>query len=421
MKVSMKVLILAALLLTFAQSSFAGGMSGGGGEIIDDMHNPWFVENTKSVTYCIKIDTSSVSADPATIEMAVDTAISDWTHIFSEYQTHHPDTPLKLATQTWVKVDCGKPVDVAFQFGWGTLSPDQIADLSEEGHPQKYIAVAWRDSYDQTQLKGRGFVYVGSDFGPYAFSRGPDPVKLPWQHSGLIYLELIHELGHVFGLPHLSSRILDVNTRWVMSEWFPEVILGNWLWKDGYPTIESQSAGDTPLFDPILFQRCSLDQSDAQTKKILDWFEAPAGTACLNFLIDIQGTKVASLTVQAADKNAKPLLDVPIPIAIDSSNVTGMADIELYLNPKQTVFAPPTYNYLPYLPGPGGHSGEVMGTYISPSGMKRPLLVIFNSDAAFKIAVTDPATGSISELIDNLSFGAERSKTTNPRAFGATK
>jgi hypothetical protein len=418
MKISMKVLIL-AVLLTFAQSSFAGGMSGGGGEIIDDMHNPWFVENTKSVTYCVKTDTSSVSTDPATIETAVDTAIKDWTEIFSDYQTHHPDTPLKLGTQTWVKVDCNTPVDVAFQFGWGTLSSEQIMDLSGDSDPHKYIAVAWRTSYDETRLKGQGFVYIGSDFGPNAFLSGPDQVERPWQHSGLLYLELIHELGHVFGLPHLSSKILDFTSRWAMSEYFPEEVLGQWLWVTGFPTIESQSSGDTAFFDPTSFQKCGLDQGDDRAKKILAWFEAPTGTTCLGFQIAIQGSQVASLSIQATDKNVKPL-GAPIAITIDSSKVQGMPDIELYMNPKQTVFPPPTYNYLPYLPGPGSHSGEVMGRYPSPSGKNHPLLATFDNDGSLKIFASD-ASGNITELLDTLSFINSQRLRTNPRAFSATK
>lgn len=376
-----------------------GGMSGGGGgEIIDDFHNPWFVENTQAITYCIKIDQSSFSADSATIAKVVTNSIQQWNHEFTSYQARHTSTPLKLATQTWIAVDCSGPVDITFQFGWGTLDSKQIEELSDDGDPHKYIAVAWRTDYDQTQLKGKGYVFVGSDLGENAFDTGVDQIDRPWQYAGLLELEVLHELGHVFGLPHLSPKILGFTSRWLMSEAFPEVLLRQWLWPQGPPQLDDDSvSGAIDFFDPTNFQKC-FDVTTPQGKAIADWFGTPASTACLIFNLTINEAQVTSFNFQTVDTANH--IGTPVPIAIDQSSLTGLPDIELYLNPQQKVFPAPRASYLPYVAGPAGHSGQFTGHYKAPNGKSLAFLATFDVDYSLKIIVSDPTSGNIVELLD---------------------
>ena len=58
----MKKLIISLLSLFFSlffMNSYAfaygGGWTTGGGEIIEDSQNPWFIQNTKEIKYCVQI------------------------------------------------------------------------------------------------------------------------------------------------------------------------------------------------------------------------------------------------------------------------------------------------------------------------------------------------------------------------------
>ena len=200
-------------------SLLAGGWSSGGGELLKNSRNPWFLNNVKDVYYCIKIDEEKFGVSRQTVKETLLKAIEFWK---SEFQFSIPIGKSKLgeiqlASQTFKEVTCSNDIDIAFQFG--TLTQYQKKYLQD---PTKYGAITVRTSYSNKSLKGKGFVYVSPEKGPLAFN--PEGlIKKAWSLNNniLLYQTLVHELGHIFGIPHMGS-LGDL-----MSETFVESLLIN--------------------------------------------------------------------------------------------------------------------------------------------------------------------------------------------------
>lgn len=235
-----------ALLCGGTQAIAMGGWSSGGGQLIKDSHNPWFLNNTTHVNYCIEVDSENFGVSTEVIKTQIKRAISFWQKEFKYAILPAFDDfgPLKVASQTFKETKCDENTSLVFQFG--RLSDDQKAFLKR---PSQYAAIAVRTDYDETHLRGRGFIYVSPVEGPLAFGSGHIDKDI-WAYEGgnLLYLTLIHELGHVFGLPD-SGTLGDL-----MSENFVESIL---LSKQSVFTYEPQffslkNKTKTICPDPIL-------------------------------------------------------------------------------------------------------------------------------------------------------------------------
>ena len=190
-----------------AATGDGGGMSTGGGELILDNDNPWWLENTSQVSYCINVDADHFHLSRERIGAVVQQALAYWKTEFgnARYPTNTAGTAqgtAKIATQEFYEVACSNDTDMIFQFG--VLGDGQRARL---GDPRNFIAAAIRESYDKTQLRGRGFVYVAPDSGPDQ-PLSSTLVANPWAvaNGELLYRVVLHELGHVFGLEHNGGR-----------------------------------------------------------------------------------------------------------------------------------------------------------------------------------------------------------------------
>jgi hypothetical protein len=85
--------------------------------------------------------------------------------------------------------------------------------------PANFAAISVRTDYDQAQLRGEGFIYVSPVHGRLSF-RGAvgKPDLWSWGGGAKLYAILLHELGHVFGLPHMGAM------GELMSEGFGEIL-----------------------------------------------------------------------------------------------------------------------------------------------------------------------------------------------------
>lgn len=200
--------------VTFA----SGGWISGGGELLKNSHNPWFLNNTKDVYYCVKVNESDFGVSRKTIESKLVSAIKFWKAEFNYAIT--PEfkriSKLRIANQNFMQVSCNDlRVDIKFQFGF--LEKAQKEYLKDS---KKFAAVTVRTSYDEVNLKGKGFVYVSPSHGPLAYNQ-EGVVEEAWKSNDgdLLYLTLVHELGHIFGLPHIGTMGA------LMSEGFVEMIL----------------------------------------------------------------------------------------------------------------------------------------------------------------------------------------------------
>ncbi len=204
------------LSLLFNCTAFAGWTSGGG-EILKDAQNPWFMPyNTPVVKYCIEIDEKNFGATREQAKKAIDTALGFWKKQFQSVASAivTPEYKFILAQHQFNEVTCSDATDIKFQFG--TLDGAQFAYFKD---PTKMVASAVRTDYDTKQLRGRGFVYVSPDSGPLKI-QSTEVTANPWskKDGALLVPVLIHELGHVFGISHNPDIFL-------MKEDFPETLL----------------------------------------------------------------------------------------------------------------------------------------------------------------------------------------------------
>lgn len=189
---------------TTAQNTTDGTITSGGGYVYGLESNPWFIGNVTTVRYCIDMDEEHFGASRPQAEASIKRAVALWKsaltpEIFAETKKI---PQLTIGSQEFIQVDCAEgDIDVAFQLG--KLSQNQERML---GKPRRFIASTVQTSYDEENMHGRGFIYIAPESGPLR----PDADDLAadyWRANGNLILDmaLLHELGHVFGIPHSQS------------------------------------------------------------------------------------------------------------------------------------------------------------------------------------------------------------------------
>jgi hypothetical protein len=206
----MKKYILFFCLLSFPGLLCAGedegGWIGSGGELFRDAHNPWFLKNVSKVTYCVRVDSSSISAERGTILKIIEESFKFWQKEFGKQISILPeDGHYNLGSQEFELEDCQSSTDIRFLFGYGSLSAKEINFLKK---PKRYIGITVRTDYDQVELRGKGFIYISSDKGENAYDNTGHLIQEAWQHKKLIQYALIHELGHMYGIPHTGKGVM---------------------------------------------------------------------------------------------------------------------------------------------------------------------------------------------------------------------
>lgn len=172
----------------------AGAWVSGGGEVVGTTRNTWFLHNTPEVKYCLARTPDAFAPSDASVSEALHAAVRYWREEFS--QTTAPAFPeLKVATQTFTRVDCGRGEDLRIHLGG---LPDEAA--ARLGGVDRYLSLLVRTDYDAKTMRGRGFLYLAPDAGANAHSVLKSHGG--WSKSGLLKHALAHELGHLFGLQH---------------------------------------------------------------------------------------------------------------------------------------------------------------------------------------------------------------------------
>lgn len=195
-----------------------GGGISAGADLMRDGINPWWLQNTKEVKYCVEVDNATFTAPSEKIDLLIEKALQYWKVQFST-QTRNEKKPL-IATQNFSKAPC-PGASLKFKFGLSTLKQIEKAYVPE---PERTVGLSVRTEYDPVSLFGKGFIYIASDKLKDRKLGILNGIESPWRYDGLLFWMLVHELGHVFGVPHIATFPLS-GISGVMAHNFADILL----------------------------------------------------------------------------------------------------------------------------------------------------------------------------------------------------
>ena len=220
----MKSALVAIYILVSMTGYSVGGMDSGGGFTPSISQNPWFFENSRDIKYCINIDEQNFGVTIDTARNSVKRAIQYWESQLEKFNAwrDEPDVPfikmLPPLTFRYLQEEhlgiCQSTTDLIFQLGY--LTEDQQPYIP---NPKEVIAQAVLTDYDPEVLKGKGFIYISPEEGNLA----PEMSQFShWEQldGKLLTITLMHELGHVLGIPHLNNgpnkKLMSSRTPWIL-------------------------------------------------------------------------------------------------------------------------------------------------------------------------------------------------------------
>ncbi|OYZ24331.1 MAG: hypothetical protein B7Y39_01360 [Bdellovibrio sp. 28-41-41] len=380
-----KIIFLSFILSSLA---FAGGSwSSGGGGLLKDSRNPWFLNNISTVRYCIQIDEKNFGVSAEFADTQIQKSIAYWKKqfSFSITPTLTDFGPLKIATQTFNLVRCDdKLLDIKFQFG--VLDNEQFRYLQK---PNDFGAVSVRTDYVPSTMSAKGFIYVSPTQGSLAF-RGVGKKQDIWKQNegALLYLTLVHEMGHVFGLPHMG-KLGDI-----MSESYVEMILqapedANNLTGISSFFYELPDRMETLCLKNFMVQGRSFDM-----QTMLDnwrkFFDLNQTDSCLKIIFEHQAQQGFKNTkvIFYFGSSAATLREV----GYADVAVQGFAPVNYYLiwlPEGQTVFSKNDIQFnLPGIPGAALYSYTKTGTYESKSPLPKRSLIVQFTQGSGSISIT---------------------------------
>lgn len=206
---------LTAMSTTPQPASASGGTSSGGGNGYSNRGNPWFLENTRRVDYCIDMDEQAMGISLDRAADIVRGSLEYWKNSFalSAYKEYEPGEivpfgQVRIATQDFRQVPCSSELLLRFQLG-RLATPEQARLI---GPDHDLIGIAMRTAYDNVNMAGSGFIFITPQTGPLK-TRAAGFSSEAWSACDGCGLELAlrHELGHVFGVDHVGDDEMDWN------------------------------------------------------------------------------------------------------------------------------------------------------------------------------------------------------------------
>jgi hypothetical protein len=216
-------------------SEDGGGWVGGGGGTQTGENNPWYL-GLDSIPYCIEI-AGDFPLSRSEVEKTIQSAFDEWKDAFEHYEVQghvigsEPPMPnitsrfrtghfldgkrrSLLASGRYIG-SCSENTTGILRFQVGTL-PERVKEYlnTRNGY---IIGAAIRDSRPQDPFASGGIVWIAPQnfIGPVHTQSvmGADctPVFPDWSSKRRLFILLVHELGHVFGVPHDSMPVMSAH------------------------------------------------------------------------------------------------------------------------------------------------------------------------------------------------------------------
>lgn len=334
----MKSIFYISVLCGFFSTRIFAGWASGGGMIHKDELNPWFLENTKVVHFCIDIDEQNFGISTSEARGQIEWALKEWKSAFdvaedSYYEPHElePYDNIHVATQKFIEVSCSQ-LDVDLRFQLGTLTAEQI-NLFEK--PEDYIGIAFRTNYKLENMKGRGFVYLAPTKGTLK-PNNSDMMDDAWsQHNSLaLKLVLIHELGHVFGIAHTPNTVMDtlLPEMLITRDFLTKIDLEFAAYMTEYYSL-SRLFGYKETLD---IEGCG-DKNPIRDAEVFELGPRSHDTSCGRVVLSM-GTENPYLNIYYAESGNLTQMKLIASATLPNLDTRSQAALSIFLPPEQKVF-----------------------------------------------------------------------------------
>ncbi len=317
--------LLLPILLLISTEALALGWSSGGGELFLDASNPWFVRNTKSVSYCVRIDEANFGISEDRAAELVTSSFAYWTRFFA---TSSIWQNWGVAHQTFHRVNCNSLANADVTFLFGTLDPLLPQERKQLSTPERRIGIAVRTDYDLSTMRGRGFIYLSPQEGKLALKHGIGKIDRPWsyENGALVNLVLTHELGHVFGYRHDS-------TLFPMGERFTDDLLDPIYARAYAPISRALESGKVSELSSTLMDNC-FEESEVQNvpenRSLLAFYGVREGSRCIRVVQAGNSLRVFS---RVQPESAWVLTGTGL---VEASTRKELAGPTIYIPPEQS-------------------------------------------------------------------------------------
>ena len=246
---------LSSIFFITISNSFAGGWTSGGGKnIYSDFDNPWFLGDNP-IEYCIQ-QSSDFPLSTQVVRELITESFEEWKAIFIKYGLYKSNLPgeffdHKKRSITLDSIEVSKCTNPAQQIIFKVGVVDNTMIDYFKSNTKQVVGLAIRKTYNHKSFKNGGIIWIAPKnwIGEYS-ANGVELKEFPiWNTKEQVKSILLHELAHIFGVPHIPSNK-------VLSEAIMQYLAIDQQYSNApgpnriIPLIETESVRLNPFKDP---------------------------------------------------------------------------------------------------------------------------------------------------------------------------